>query len=192
MNIDILRGTLDDIDDISSLNEKYMFYGSAVRPHFEELLQNPDNIALKCTVNGDFAGALTCLKGIALLGNHSELISRIKRLSEGRNIYTGDSVVVKSEYRRLGIAGKLCSGMLEELRNRGAELLLSEIWVYPDGNAPALKTFGSFENHTFLGHFENFYSDLHNLGYTCPVCGVKCACSAIIQLIELAGNEENT
>ncbi|MCL2029907.1 MAG: GNAT family N-acetyltransferase [Oscillospiraceae bacterium] len=185
MNADISHATLADLDDLVALNEEALFYGKGVRPHFERVLASPDNIALKCTVGGMFAGALVYVKGIALPGCPPELAARIGRLSEGRTVYTGDTVAVKREYRRLGLAGRLCAAMIAELRRRGAELALNEFWIYPDGSAPARKVFAAFDGGIRLGRYENFYRDLHAMGFHCPVCGEACVCAAEIYLAEI-------
>lgn len=169
------------------LNEECMFYGPSVRPHFEEVLRNTDNITLKCTVNNKFAGAFIYVKGIALVGEHQELVARIKSLLEGKTVYTGDSLAIKPEYRRMGLARKLSVAMIEELRKRGIQLVLHEFWVYPDGSIPSLKVLDMFKRAVFLGRFENFYKEYHRIGYTCSVCGADCVCTADVYLDEVPG-----
>ena len=183
-----------DLDDIVALNEEYLYYGPAVRPHFEEVLSYPDNILLKGTVNNKFAGALTCVKGIALLGEHRELISRIERMTEGKTVYTGDSVAVRKEYRHSGLSNQLVAAVKREMWRRGAEWAVHEFWVHPNGSIPALKAFSVFEKSIFLGRYENFYSSFSDIGYFCPICGENCVCSAEIYLIEIedSGDELKT
>lgn len=191
VNVDISDLTSDDLDDLVKLNEKCMFHGSGVRPHFEGALRNPDNIALKCTVNNKFAGASVYVKGVALVGEHHELTAQIKDLANGRTVYTGDSLTVKPEYRRIGLAHRLSAAMVERLRGRGIELVLHEFWVYPDGSIPAFKVLGMFKRGVFLGCFENFYKEYHHIGYTCSVCGADCVCKAAVYLDEVPGAGED-
>lgn len=181
----ISRMTSDDLDELIKLHSEYLNYGEGIRPHFDKILKDSDSIALKYTVNGETAGIFIYTKGVSLSGNHDELSSELLRLSEGMNVYTGDAVLVRKEYRFMGIADKLCSAMLTELRQRGVQLAVHEFWVYPDGHIPAKKMFRVFNENIFLGRFEYFYRDFHHFGYICPVCGKNCVCAAEIYLAKI-------
>jgi hypothetical protein len=130
-------------------------------------------------------GLFIYTKGIALSGNHDETAARIKALCKGRKVYTGDAVLVKSGYRKLGVAGKLCTAMIGELRRCGAQLAVHEFWVHPNGHIPAQRMFSVFTKNTFIGRFEKFYRDFHHFGYLCPICGKDCICAAEIYLAEI-------
>ena len=175
----------DDIGELVRLHEQYLNYGDGIRPHFEEILRDPESVALKYRIGGEMAGLFIYTKGIALSGNHAETAARIAKLCEGKNVYTGDAVLVKKEYRSLGVTRKLCTAMIKELRRRGAQLAVHEFWVHPDGHIPARKMFKAFTKNTFIGHFENFYRDFHHFGYICPICGKECVCAAEIYLAEI-------
>jgi GNAT superfamily N-acetyltransferase len=175
----------DDIDELVCLHELYLNYGDGIRPHFEEILRDSDSVALKYMINDEMAGLFIYTKGIALSGNHSETEACIEKLSEGKSVYTGDAVLVKKEYRCLGVARKLCAAMIKELRRRGAELAVHEFWVHPNGHIPAQRMFRVFTKNIFIGRYEQFYRDFHHFGYLCPICGKECVCAAEIYLAEI-------
>jgi len=174
-----------DIDELVRLHEEYLNYGEGIRPHFTEALRNSDTAALKYTADGKTVGILIYTKGIALSGNHDDVEARLREMSAGKNVYTGDAVLVRKEYRSMDIADKLCLAMLQELRRRGAELVVHEFWVYPNGKVPALKMCRVYTKSVFLGRFENFYRDFHHFGYFCSICGKECICAADIYLAEI-------
>ena len=186
----IERMTLCDLDELISLHEEYLNYGDGIRPHFETILRDPDSIALKYMLDGKMAGLFIYTKGIALSGGHDEIRAQLEELSAGKTVYTGDAVLVKSEYRKLGIADKLCAAMIQELRRRDAELAVHEFWVYPDGYIPASRMFEVFDTNIFIGRFVNFYRNFHHFGYICPICGKECVCAAEIYLAEIPGEAE--
>ena len=177
--------TFNDIGELVRLHELYLNYGDGIRPHFEKILRDPESIALKYMINGEMAGLFIYTKGIALSGNHDEKTARIKKLSKGKKVYTGDAVLVKKEYRSLGVSRELCAAMIGELRRCGAELAVHEFWVHPDGHIPAQKMFSVFTKNIFIGRFEKFYRDFHHFGYLCPICGKDCICAAEIYLAEI-------
>lgn len=179
--------TLGDLDELVRLHAEYLNYGDGIRPHYDKILRDPDNVALKYVAKGGMAGLLIYTKGIALSGNHRNLVERLMMLSKGKTVYTGDAVLVKKECRGMGIADELCAAMLRELKSRGVQLALHEFWVYPDGRIPALRMCRVYTNSVFLGRFENFYRDFHHYGYICPICGKECVCAAEIYLAEIPG-----
>ena len=177
--------TLDDICTIVALYCKHLNYGDGVRPHFERVLSDPDNIALKYTVDGEIAGFYIYTKGIHLSCQHPELQEKLVKLSEGKKVYTGDAVFVKREYRRLSTLMKGRDAMLAELRRRNVELVVHELWVHPDGHVPAGIMTRIFRKNIFLGRQEKFYKDFHLAGFICPICGINCICAADIYLCEV-------
>jgi len=178
--------TDNDFDELIRLHSEYLNYGDGIRPHFEQILDNPDNIALKYEVDGDLAGLIIYTKGVELSGGHADIAEKLIELSGGENTYTGDAVLVRKRYRSLGIADKLCLAAIEELKKKKVRYIVHELWVLPDGRVPAKRMCENFEVNTLVGRFENFYRDFHHFGYICPICGKNCMCSADIYLTEIA------
>jgi ribosomal protein S18 acetylase RimI-like enzyme len=177
--------TNDDFEELIRLHEEYLNYGDGIRPHFEEILSNPDNIALKYVVDGIFAGLIIYTKGIELSGSHADIIEKLNQLSNGEKTYTGDAVLIKSEYRSLRIADKLYRAAIDELKKKGVKYIVHELWVLPDGRVPAKRMCENYTNNIFVGRFDNFYRNFHHFGYICPICNNDCMCSADIYLTQI-------
>ena len=179
--------TIEDLEIVVALHEEYLNYGEGVRSHYSSVLRDPDTVALKYTVSGETAGLFIYTKGVALSAGHDHLVKVLEEKSRGRKVYTGDAVLVKREYRKRGVADKLCVAMLRELKKRDSERMVHEFWVHPDGCVPARRMFRVFEKGFYLGHFLYFYRDFHQYGYFCPICGENCICSAEIYLADMPG-----
>jgi len=178
---------IDDIDVIVGLHEEYLNFGEDIKPHYDAIVGNPDNVALKHTLGGEITGIDIYTKGIALSGTHDYLIWLISRMTEGKCVYTADAVLVRREFRSLGVAGKLWAASLAELKRHGAQRILYELWVHPDGHVPARKVLDEFESKTLIGRFEDFYFDFHHYGYYCPICGANCVCAAEVYVADIPG-----
>ena len=182
---DVSAITADDLNAVVKLYEEYLNYGEGVRPHLDKVLRDPDTIALKHTIDGEITGFYIYTKGIALSGGHNDLLEKLAKLSEGKRVYTGDAIVLKREYRRLSIMKTGFDAMLKELRRKGAELLVHELWVHPNGYVPASVMSHVFNKNIFIGRYENFYRDFRHFGFICPICGKDCLCAADIYLCEV-------
>ncbi|MPN45391.1 hypothetical protein SDC9_192958 [bioreactor metagenome] len=176
------------MDELVRLHSIYLNYGDGIRPHFQAVLQNPATVALKYVLDQEIVGILIYAEGISLSGPHPELIERIRTLANGAKVYTGDAVLVSSRCRGMGVADALyrrASALLEE---RGTELMLHELWVYPNGSIPSRPVLKFFGPYLFLGQFEGFYKDFYHYGYVCPICGEHCICAAELYLSRLKGD----
>jgi len=181
----ISRITLEDLEVVIALHEEYLNYGEGVRMHFNSILRDPETIALKYTLYNEIAGILIYTKGVALSAGHDHLVKVLEEKARGKNVYTGDAVLVKRGFRSLGIADKLCNAMLQELKSKGSERMVHEFWVHPDGHVPALRMFSVLKNNFYVGRFMNYYRDFHQYGYFCPICGEHCVCAAEIYIAEM-------
>jgi GNAT superfamily N-acetyltransferase len=181
------RISLDDLDELVRLHEEYLNYGEGIRPHFEEILRDPECVALKHCIDGEIAGLIIYTKGIALSGNHEDLVVRLEALTKGKKVYTGDAVLAKKEYRSLGVADNLYAMAIAEFKRIGVELVLHEYWVYPNGSVPARRMFRQLTEIVYSERIADFYSDFHHYGYHCPICGEVCTCAAEICLIKITG-----
>ena len=178
----------NDLDELVQLHGKYLNNGLGLRSHFEEVLRNPSTIGLKYLIKGEIAGLLVYVKGIHVSGGegkHKEIQNHIKMLTNGKNVYTGDALLVCENYRKLGISEKLYAALITEMRQRKVDLALNELWVYPDGKIPAMKNMKVFSKNTFIGRYENFYRRSECFDYVCPVCTEDCVCAAEIYLSEI-------
>jgi len=182
---DIDHITTDDLDELVELHGKYLNYGEGIRPHFEQMLKKDSTIALKYVIDGKIAGLVIYVEGIYFSGGHEDLCGRVRELTKGELTYTGDALLVKKEYRHMGITKALYTRLCAELRQKGVKYTVNELWVHPDGRVPAHNVLDSFGEKQFLGHFGNFYKDFYHYGYVCPICGKDCVCSAMVYLCKV-------
>jgi GNAT superfamily N-acetyltransferase len=177
--------TMADLDELVKLHGKYLNYGEGIRPHFESMLKKESTIALKYVIDGEMAGLVVYVEGIYFSGGHEDLYARAREMTGDDLTYTGDALLVKNEYRRMGISKALYARLVEELRRKKVVYTVNELWVYPDGSVPAKGALKAFGESVYLGHFENFYRDFHHYGYVCPICGKDCICSAMVYLCKV-------
>lgn len=177
----------EDLDELVRLHGIYLNYGEGIRPHFRSVLETPGTVALKYAVGAEIAGILIYTEGISLSGGHPALAAKIEQFAAGAKIYTGDAVLVQRRFRGMGLSTALYRRAAAELAKRDAELVLHELWVYPDGSVPSRSVIKAFGPWVFLGQFERFYKDFYHYGYVCPICGGDCVCTAQLYLSKLKG-----
>ena len=183
---DIYPTELSDLDEIVSLHEESVTRGPGVRPDFELLLNDPDTVGYKYVIDGVIAGFIMFRKGFMLSGGHMDLIREYQEFTKGELTYTGDSVIVRPEYRRRGIGEALQKTSVRELLRRGVVFLLLEHWVpkgKEEGMAYTLLKYNGESND--MGLHLNFYKDYHKEGFVCRLCGEDCICSAHIFICKL-------
>lgn len=184
--------TLEDLEEVFYLYTAYLNYGGGVRPHLNAVLQNPSTIAFKSTDDaGGITGVAIYTAGISLSGGHTALHQKIAELTRDAVVYTGDALFVAEAARNRRLAHRLNQLAKAEMRARVAAqsatgYVLHELWVHPDGNAPARRVVQSVYGISMdLGVCENFYVDFDRYGYLCPICKKNCVCSAQLVLSKL-------
>jgi len=175
-----------DLDELVALHAQYLNYGSGIYHHFQQVLSDPDTVAVKCVHNGRIIGLDIYTRGVALSGGHAELCAEIRGIAADEVVYTGDALLVVPEFRRQGLDRAMLNACREQLRERCAIYVLYELWVHPDGSIPAHHTVEHYEQKIDLGLHPNFYVDFDHYGYFCPICGGKCKCSAQLYLCRVA------
>jgi hypothetical protein len=184
--------TPDDIFTLVELHSVYLNYGSGIMPHFVPVLEDTENICLKYVArNGEMGGLIVYVKGISLSGGHPEICRRITEMTGGAPAYTCDAVLLDRKYRGGGASSLLYGRAREELLRKGAEYVLHELWVWPDGTTPARRLPETFGETVDLGLFRNFYRNFDHYGYLCPICKGKCVCSARLCLSRCGRVREN-
>lgn len=174
-----------DLDELVRLHELYLNYGEGIRTHFEGVLRDPASVAVKCEVGGRMVGLDIYTCGVALSGGHEALCARVRQAVGDAVVYTGDALLVVPERRGQGVDAAMLAESRRLLRERGAEYVLYELWVHPDGRVPAHRTVERYQHVTDLGLHRDFYVDFDHYGYYCPICGEKCRCAAHLYLCRI-------
>ena len=177
--------TMDDLDDLVRLHAVYLNYGDGIQRHFQEVLSDPSTVAVQCAHGERMIGVDIYTRGVALSGGHPELCRFILDLVGDATVYTGDALLVEPAYRKLGVDEAMLAECRKRLRELGAQYVLYELWVHPDGRTPARRTVQRYAHVLDLGLHRDFYVDFDHYGYLCPICGEHCRCSAHLYLCRL-------
>ncbi len=174
-----------DLPEVVRLHDEYLNYGEGIRAHFEAVLGDPATVAVKCVYDGAMVGLDIYTRGVALSGGHPELCAQVLALTGEATVYTGDALLVVPRHRGRGLDGDMLALSLRLLAQRGAQYVLYELWVHPDGRMPAHRTVERYPHVTDLGLHRDFYVNFDHYGYYCPICGEKCRCAAHLYLCRL-------
>ena len=124
------------LDELVRLHAEYLNYGEGIHAHFEQVLSDPDTVAVKCVHGGKMIGLDIYTRGIALSGGHPELCEKVRDMAGDTVVYTGDALLVTPEFRKHGVDGAMLAACRERLKTLGAGYVLYELWVHPDGRVP--------------------------------------------------------
>lgn len=174
-----------DLPELVRLHGEYLNYGEGIQAHFEAALRDPANVAVKCVYEGAMVGLDIHTRGVALSGGHADLCAQVQALAGAATVYTGDALLVVPEHRGRGLDGEMLALSRRMMAQRGAQYVLYELWVHPDGLMPAHKTVDAYRHVMDLGLHRDFYVDFDHYGYYCPICGEKCRCSAHLYLCRI-------
>ena len=180
------RVTNKDIEDIIECYEKYLNNGEPIRQSIRAAFARNGYLGYKAMDGDESVGYFTFQDGFSLTcPNALYETEMLQAIGEMRYV-TVDALMVNDEYRRMGIANQLAVRNLAMLREHGIDCFVVEIWVYPDGSAPAQNVYEKMGNVIYRKHAYGFYQDSERYGIGCPICGKKCKCSALLEVIRLA------
>ena len=66
-----------------------------------------------------------------------------------------------------------------------ADLVLVEIWIYPDGRSPGKAPQETLGEIIYQKKVPMFYKNLAHYRMRCPICGDVCTCGAYIDLAKI-------
>ena len=115
---------------------------------------------------------------------HPALEAELLAIAQQRPFFSVDALLVVPEFQGRGLGWRLREHTLSALYRQGPGVVLSEIWIYPDGSAPGKKVLERLGNPIFYRKEEHFYRDFRRYGMRCPICGPDCVCGAWIVLGE--------
>lgn len=179
-----------DLDEIEALYRKYLDNGTSLRARIDKIFAKDSSLSCKAvdSETGKIVGVAVYEQGVVLSCGHHEICDNIwKDIGEEALIYTGESLLVETEYRD----HKISYGLNEFIRAKMKEksdpvYVLHEMWVYPNGKTPAFKVvntvYGIWKDY---GQIPDFYREYYQNGHLCPVCGKNCVCSAWITVSKI-------
>ena len=192
--IEYQRVTLQDLDEVEALYRKYLDNGSSLRGRIDKIFEKNTTYSCKAvdTDTGKIVGIAVYECGLILSCGHHEICETIyDEIGSDAMIYTGESLLVETDYRDKKISYGLNEHIraelaaLSEQRNRPV-YVLHEMWVYPNGKTPAFKVVnGIYGIHRDFGIIPEFYRDYYKCGHLCPICGKNCKCAARITISKI-------
>jgi len=194
--IEYRKAAAGDIDEIETLYRKYLDDGASLRERIDAIFARDNTYSCVAvdTDTGRIVGLAVYENGLVLSCGHEHDAlgdSILAELGGDVLIYTGESLLVESDYRDKKISYGLNEHIRESLRSLSAETgrdvyVLHEMWVYPNGKTPAFKVVnGIYGIHRDYGIIPNFYRNYYKHGHLCPICGENCVCSARITISKI-------
>lgn len=184
--VEYSRITVKDLRLVTDMYETYLNSGDFMENHIKEGIENPYFVGYKAMDDGKMVGMMTGRGGLDFTYPHPELEEMIQEKFKGEKIYSPDSLTVIDEYRGTDVAFNLGHMVLEEIYSKGYRLLVSELWIYPNGHVPADHILRNWGSVAYEEDVKDFYKDLHKYNMQCPICGEKCTCGARILIVRIS------
>lgn len=178
-----------DLPKIICMQETYLNSGTYICDTIRNAFVNQNYLGYKACDGNETIGFFSVQEGIAFTYPHEALEQELVDIVKQQKVYTVDGIIVLEKYQNQGIASNLIKQIKKCLLEKGAQLVLIEMWIYPDDTIPAQKPLVELGNAIYEKRLPMFYRDIQKYGIQCPVCGKQCQCGALIQLIELRSGE---
>lgn len=176
--------TAQDLPTITQLYAKHLTAGQSLADGTYAAWERGDCFGTKAVEDGEIAGFFSVRKGLEFTYPHPELEAEVMSFVGARRLYVVDGMLVLPDYRGRGVASRLVAETLPRLK-RVADLVLVEIWVYPDGSSPGKKAQEKLGEVVFRKLEPMFYREFPRYGMRCPICGESCVCGAWIDVIKI-------
>ena len=174
-----------DIPTIVRLYAENLNDGQAYADLIQRSWEAGEYFGLCAVEDGVLQGFMSMRPGIAFTYPHPEIEAELAELVGEEPVANCDALIVLPVSRHNGLAHKLAKKVREILLEQGYRYYLAEIWIYPDGTAPAKNTFESVGKVVFERRCDMFYRDLAQYGMSCPVCGPDCICGAWVEVMDM-------
>ena len=174
--------TQGDIRHVVNRYEQYLNSGEYIKTDIFQAFHAKGYIGYKAQEGGKIVGIVSGRRGIAFTYPHLELEAELSSYVSGRSVYTVDCLLVLPEYRHAGIARNLIYCIRRWLKGAKTELVLAEIWIYPDASVPAAAAFAYLGRTVFHRAVPEFYKESEAYRIGCPICGKRCRCGALIEM----------
>ena len=174
-----------DIPLITKLYAQWLNGGQIIGDDIRDAWKRDAYFGSIAWIEDRVAGIFTMREGLQFTYPHPDLEAELRALAGEQKIYTSDALLVLPEFRTEGIAHHLIRHTIEQLRRRTPGLVMTEIWIYPDGRCPAREPLETIGTLIYRRRVPLFYKDLSRYGITCPICGTRCVCGAWVELAEV-------
>lgn len=175
----------NDLKQIIDLYETYLNSGEYIINSIKEAFETENYLGFKACDGDRIVGFFSGQEGMAFTYPHPELEKEISDFAGSKKIYNPDALFLHEEYRNKGIAKELIRRMKDKILEKNMQLVIVELWIYPNNTVPAKKPLEMFGEIVFQKEVPSFYKDLHKYGVKCPLCGDKCNCGALIIVFNL-------
>ena len=176
--------TTEDLPRITELYSTYLTEGQSLSDGTYTAWERGGCFGVKAVDRGEIAGFFSVRPGLDMTYPHPALEREVREIAAGRKLYTVDGMLVLPGYRGEGLASRLVDATIPELR-RHTELVLIEIWIYPDGSSPGKAPQERLGEIIYSKKVPMFYRELPRYGMRCPFCGAECVCGAYIELAKI-------
>jgi GNAT superfamily N-acetyltransferase len=174
-----------DIPQIIELYARYLNGGQSIADSIRAAWADGSYLGYIAIEDGSTLGCMTVRRGIEFTYPHPELEAELAAFTKGKRVAYCDALIVLPGHRGEGAAHVLSTRVRELLVQMSIDYFLAEIWIYPDGHAPAQNVFESIGTILWKRRIDGFYRDLARYGLNCPVCGADCVCGAWVEVMEL-------
>lgn len=174
-----------DIPKVVELYTQYLNSGAGIRAGIYAAWKQGAYFGCKAVSNGNIAAICTIRHGLEFTYPHPDLETEVRLTAGAQDIYTVDAMVVLPEYRCHGIAHQLVADTVRQFRARASGVIMTEIWIYPNGECPAKEPYETMGRVFFQKKIPMFYRDLARYSLTCPICGEHCVCGAWVELVDV-------
>ena len=176
--------TKEDLPQITELYSHYLTAGQSLSDATYAAWESGGCLGTKAVDDGKIVGFFSLRPGFELTYPHPELEEEIRKIVAGQRLYTVDGMLVLRPYRGSGLAHRLIAETLPALREL-ADLVLVEIWIYPDGRSPGKDPQETLGEIIYQKKVPMFYKNLAHYRMRCPICGDVCTCGAYIDLAKI-------
>lgn len=176
----------EDLKEAVTLHKQYIDYGAGIEKEYEDIRKRGDYCGIKIIDSKNhMIGILIFMPGIIFSTEHSEIETDIRRRYPDKNIYSGQIVAIEKKYRKMHLMKPMFQGAIEQLKAKNVDYVVTELWIHPDGDIPAIKVPTYFKSYEHLYDVEDFYKSYYDKHILCPICGEKCICKAAIYVLEV-------
>ena len=186
MNISITGMTIDDVDTIVALYMKHLDGGDYIEEELRNQMARPDFIGLKAVnEKNKIVGFVMGCDLIEFTIPHHDYEKEIYNILYNKKYWVLQAFLVLPGSRHVGLGSDMILMLKEELIFKGYTNVFIEIWIKPDGTCPSKHCYDMLGKKVWSKVDLKFYEEGYKYGVVCSLCGTRCKCGAMLEVIEL-------